>query len=144
MTYMSNTSRKRGGNSRCGSLLATPRVVLPIKRVVRSLKIYSQQRKLHLVIKSHWTFSLHACHASFRGHRAESLLQCIKKFHVVIDNELSTICPKAFITVLNGWLGESKLTTDEWLNVYPNHLQQGTELPTFSTYNGKALWHHLK
>jgi len=144
MTYMSNTSQKRGGSSRCGSLLATPRVALPIKRVVWSLKICSQRRKLHLVSKSHWALSLHACYASFRGHRAEPLLQCIKKFHVVIDNELSTICPKAFIIVLNRWLGESKLTTDEWLNVYPNHLQHGTKLPTFSTYSGRALWHHLK
>jgi hypothetical protein len=42
MTYMSNTSQRKGGNNRCGSFLATPRAILPIKHVVRSLKIYSQ------------------------------------------------------------------------------------------------------
>ncbi|CAK9224744.1 unnamed protein product [Sphagnum troendelagicum] len=31
MTYMSSTSRRRGGSSRCGFLLATPRAALPIK-----------------------------------------------------------------------------------------------------------------
>ncbi len=99
MTYMSSTSRRRGGSSRCGSLLATPRAALPIKRAARSLKTCSQRRKLHLVVRSRWALSLHARRASFRGRRAELLLQCIKKFHVVVDSELSTICPKAFITV---------------------------------------------
>jgi hypothetical protein len=44
--------------------------------------------------------SLHDRRASFHGRRAEPLLQCIKKFRVAVDSELSTLCAKAFITVL--------------------------------------------
>jgi len=40
---------------------------------------------------------------------------CCSKQWVV--SELFMICPKAFIIIPNGWLGENKLTTNEWVSV---------------------------
>ncbi len=48
------------------------------------------------------------------------------------------------LPITNRRLGENKFTTNEWVSVQPNHLQQGTELTTFSAQSWKVMWYHMK